>query len=120
MPESLPQLVHLYQNHHLDSTRWDHYKPRDDDIIISTSYKSGTTWTQEIVLRLLYQGPDAPYLSQVSFWVEARWEPLDEIIKGLEEQKQRRFIKTHLPLDGLPYYSHVKYIVVGRDPRDVF
>src|SRR5262249_25037093 len=29
-------------------------------------------------------------------------------------------IKTHLPLDGLPYFAGMKYIVVGRDARDVF
>ena len=29
-------------------------------------------------------------------------------------------MKTHLPLDGLPYYPQVKYVVVSRDARDVF
>jgi aryl sulfotransferase len=29
-------------------------------------------------------------------------------------------MKSHLPLDALPYYPQVKYIVVGRDARDVF
>lgn len=27
----------VYQNHHLDSTRWKPYVARDDDIIISTA-----------------------------------------------------------------------------------
>jgi Sulfotransferase domain len=48
--EMVPKLIHTYQHHHLDSTRWAHFTPRDDDIVISTPYKSGTTWTQEIVL----------------------------------------------------------------------
>ena len=30
--------------------------PRDDDIIINTSYKSGTTWTQTIIANLIFQG----------------------------------------------------------------
>jgi aryl sulfotransferase len=30
----------------------------------------------------------------------------------------RRFLKTHLPIDGLPLYDQVKYIHVGRDGRD--
>ena len=42
----LPVMNRVYQNHHLDSTRWDLYKPRPDDIIITTAYKAGTTWTQ--------------------------------------------------------------------------
>jgi len=37
MPSAqLPQVLHTYQNHHLDSTRWEPYVPRDDDIVIST------------------------------------------------------------------------------------
>jgi aryl sulfotransferase len=38
----------------------------------------------------------------------------------LEAQPHRRFLKTHLALDGLPIYPQVKYLVVARDPRDVF
>jgi aryl sulfotransferase len=38
----------------------------------------------------------------------------------LEAQQHRRYIKTHLALDGLPFYPQVNYIVVGRDIRDVF
>ena len=38
----------------------------------------------------------------------------------LEAQAHRRFIKSHLPLDALPYFPQVRYIVVVRDPRDVF
>ena len=36
-----------------------------------------------------------------------------------EAQTQRRFIKSHTPLDGLPAEEGVTYISVGRDPRDV-
>lgn len=120
MPASLGQPTCIYQNHHLDSTRWNAYEPRVGDIVIATSYKSGTTWTQEIVLHLIYQGQALPVRSEVSPWLDARWSPLDELITNLEGQSQRRFIKTHLPLDGLPFFPQVNYIVVGRDPRDVF
>jgi aryl sulfotransferase len=40
----------MYQNHMLDSTRWNHYAPRNDDIVIATPYKSGTTWMQIIAI----------------------------------------------------------------------
>jgi aryl sulfotransferase len=43
-----------------------------------------------------------------------------EIHQALEAQTFRRFLKTHLPLDGLPYFPNVKYLIVCRDPRDVF
>jgi aryl sulfotransferase len=115
-----PQPLHVYQNHHLDSTRWDAYTPRDDDIIIATPYKSGTTWTQEIVLHLIFLDQRVPFREEVTRWLDARFRPLEEVITTLENQQHRRFIKTHLALDGLPYYPQVKYIVVGRDPRDVF
>ncbi|MEZ4713745.1 MAG: sulfotransferase domain-containing protein [Caldilineaceae bacterium] len=124
MTTHLPQVIHTYQNHTLDSTRWQHYQPRPDDIIIATSYKSGTTWMQEIVRQLIFQGQNVPerydmVLGEVSPWLDARWAPIEDLIGKLEAQQHRRFIKSHLALDGLPFYPQVKYIVVGRDVRDV-
>lgn len=40
-------------NHHMDSTIWDVFDHRDDDIIIASYAKSGTTWAQQIVAQLL-------------------------------------------------------------------
>ncbi len=34
-----------------DSTRWNDFKFRDDDIVIDTWAKTGTTWMQQIVAR---------------------------------------------------------------------
>ena len=120
MSDLLPTLTRTYQNHLLDSTRWNCYQPRSGDIVIATSLKSGTTWMQEIVRQLLFQGQDAPPRRELSPWLEARWSPIDELIGKLEAQDHQRFIKSHLPLDGLPFFPQVQYIVVGRDPRDVF
>jgi aryl sulfotransferase len=115
-----PQRVHTYQNHTLDSTRWNHYTPRNDDIIIATSYKSGTTWMQNIVLHLL--GIEGSNVHAVSPWIDARvlFGSVDDMMARLNAQTHRRFVKTHIPLDALPFYPQVKYIVVGRDARDVF
>ena len=41
------------------------------------------------------------------------------VMADLDEQPHRRFIKSHSPLDGLPYEEAVTYVCVGRDPRDV-
>ena len=125
MTDALPRVTHTYQNHTVDRTRWNCYKPRPDDIVIATSYKSGTTWMQEIVRQLVFRGQAVPQgheieLDEVSPWLDRRWTPLDAVIAQLEAQQHRRFIKTHLALDGLPFFPQVKYIIVGRDPRDVF
>lgn len=117
MSTLLPKVIHTYQNHVLDSTRWNLYVPRDDDIIVATAYKSGTTWTLGIVRQLVFQGKESPF---GEVWLDARFVPLDEQVEKSAAQQHRRYLKTHLPLDGLPYYPQVKYIVVGRDPRDVF
>lgn len=120
MSQSLPQMTRVYQNHHLDSTRWDSFAPREDDIIIATSYKSGTTWMQTIVLNLIFGAKDVPSPVETARWLDNRANPLEDVMAHFEAQAHRRVIKTHLPLDGLPFHPDLKYIVVGRDGRDVF
>jgi aryl sulfotransferase len=118
---NLPKRTRVYQNHHLDSTRWAHIDLRPDDIIISTAYKAGTTFTQTIVGNLLFWGREHPeVLLSVSPWVEMRRKPIEEVRENLESQEHRRFIKSHVGIDGIPYREDVRYIYVGRDPRDVF
>lgn len=118
---ALPTTDHVYRNHHLDSTRWKYFTPRDDDIIVATSYKAGTTLTQTIVGNLLFPDGNLPGpASFISPWLDMRIFPLELVLGQLEEQQHRRYIKTHVPLDGLPFYRNSKYICVSRDPRDVF
>jgi hypothetical protein len=102
-----------------DSARWIGFPFRDDDIVISTPPKCGTTWTQMICALLVLQHPElgAP-LSTLSPWLDMLSRPRGEVIADLDAQRHRRFIKTHVPLDGLPVVPGVTYICVGRDPRD--
>ncbi len=122
MTDSAPKLTRVYQNHHLDSTRWQLVEPRDGDIVVTTSYKSGTTWTQAILNALLHHGQDPlPSLRDVSPWVDARFHGSREALaEECEKLEGRRFLKSHLPFDGLPYWPEARYLVVCRDPRDVF
>ena len=56
----MPELPRLYQNHHFDSTRWRWLERRPDDIVIATSYKAGTTWTQANVANILFPDQSFP------------------------------------------------------------
>jgi aryl sulfotransferase len=117
-----PQRTHEYRNHHLDSTRWDGFRPRDGDIVVTTAYKAGTTWTQRILAALLF-GPEANEgaLMELSPWIDARFMgPIEPVLESVEAQTRRRFVKSHLAADGLRFFDQAKYLVVGRDTRDVF
>ena len=122
MASAGPERLHEYRNHHLDSTRWDHFRVRDGDIVITTAYKAGTTWTQRILAELvLGQAAGDHSLMEVSPWIDARFHgPIEPIVESLEAQTHQRFVKSHLAADGLRYFPEAKYVVVGRDTRDVF
>lgn len=111
----------LYQTPVNDATRWEAFRPRDDDVLICTAYKSGTTWMQRICSLIIFQTAtlDRP-MSRISPWLEIRADPLEQVIATYEAQTHRRFIKTHTPLDGLPWRDATTYLAVIRDPRDVF
>ena len=109
-----------YRSYVFDSRHWDAYAPREGDVVVSTSYKSGTTWMQNIVLHLIFLGREVPALSSVSPWLDNRRVDLARWLPTLQGQRHRRLIKSHLPLDVIRYHPEVRYIVVVRDPRDVF
>lgn len=109
-----------YRTWVLDSRYWGGYAPREDDIIIATAPKCGTTWMQQIVSSLVFGDSQVRPLPVVSPWVEARFRfTADQVRNILVSMPHRRFLKTHLPIDGLPLYDEVKYIHVARDGRDV-
>lgn len=102
-----------------DSRRWGEIELRDDDIVISTPPKSGTTWTQGMVLSMLWPDGDPPGpLGELSPWVDSRRSPVADVRDALGAQTHRRFIKTHSPGDTTPFSSSVSYLTVHRDPAD--
>ncbi len=59
MPLQAKKARRTYQNHLLDSTRWDRVVPREDVVVVVTPYKSGTTWMLNLVHRLFFVGTEA-------------------------------------------------------------
>ena len=102
-----------------NSTVWNDFKFRADDIVIATWAKSGTTWTQQIIAQLLFAGEEGLPVADMSPWLDLRVPHKEEKLPAIEAQTHRRFIKTHLPVDALLYSPHAKYIFIGRDGRDV-
>lgn len=102
-----------------DSRRWDGFEPRNDDIVIGTFAKCGTTWTQRIVDLLIFQNADVRPFGAMSPWLDSKlFCPVEDDLATLRAQTHRRYIKSHLPFDALPVWDTVKYIHVGRDGRD--
>ncbi len=118
-PLDWPHKTRELHNHHFDSTIWNDFAFRDGDIVIATYAKSGTTWVQQIVGQLLFNGAEDVPVAELSPWLDLRVPPKAVKLAALEEQTHRRFIKTHLPVDALVFSPRAKYIYIGRDGRDV-
>ena len=116
---ALSKKPRVFQNHAMDSTRWDTFRFRPDDIVVGTWAKTGTTLVQQIAGQLVFDGADNVAIGEISPWLDLRIVPLQDVLALLEGQTHRRFVKTHLPFDALPLNERVRYIYVGRDVRDV-
>jgi aryl sulfotransferase len=112
-----PRKTREIQNFLMDSTRWNGFEFRDGDIVVATWSKSGTTWTQQIVSQLIFQGDETVFGQAISPWIDFQVTP--EARAEAESQTHRRFMKTHLPIDALVFSPKAKYLYVGRDARDV-
>jgi aryl sulfotransferase len=116
---AFPVKTRELHNHHFDSTIWNDFKFRDDDIVIATYAKSGTTWLQQIVSQLIFSGQEDMEVAEMSPWLDLRVPPKEVKLPAVEQQQHRRFLKTHLPVDALVFSPKAKYIYIGRDGRDV-
>ena len=118
---ALPERLHAYRTPVYDTDRWESFTHRPGDIMVCTPPKCGTTWTQMICALLVHQTPQLPQpLTRLSRWIERVTQPIDEVEAELAAQSWRRVLKTHTPLDGLPYFADAAYVYCARDPRDAF
>jgi aryl sulfotransferase len=121
MTSAQPERSHVYKGVLTDGMRWDGFVHRPGDIFVCTSGKNGTTWMQAICALLVFGRPDIEFNpAAISPWIDAVFEPIDEVLAMLEAQTHRRVIKTHTPLDGIPFFDDCSYVCVYRDPRDVY
>jgi aryl sulfotransferase len=114
-PKKTQELINAY----VDSTIWDRFAYRDDDIVIANWGKSGCTWLQQLVVQLIFQGEDTASVGKHASWLELAFSPQEDTLAALERQTHRRVMKTHLPVDAIVYHRGAKYLYIGRDGRDV-
>lgn len=102
----------------VDSRMWNDFRYRDDDIVVASVGKAGTTWTQAILVQLIHDAPEVARIGQLCRWIDCTWDK-EERMAAVEAQTHRRVLKSHLPADALAISRRAKYIYVARDGRDV-
>ncbi len=102
------------------------YAPTAHDVFVCSYYKSGTNWTMQIAVQIAHRGnAEFEHIHDLVAWpdmgVRSRIAiPLDDDGPRRSAATGLRIIKTHLPLDALPYSANARFICVVRDPKDVF
>ena len=115
-----PKKTREMQTSMIDSTYWNDFEFRDDDIIVGTYQKAGTTWVQQIIAQFVFNGEtEGMPVGDISPWLDLRLPPLEAKLPDIIAQKHRRFLKTHLPVDAFVYEPKAKYIYIARDGRDI-
>lgn len=103
-----------------NNTLFEGYKAGQKDVFVATYFKSGTNWMLQIAQQIADLGDSTfKHIHDVVPWPEAggpKWNdaPVSLSSTGL------RVIKTHLNSAYVPYDEKAKYLVVIRDPKEVF
>jgi aryl sulfotransferase len=88
-----PKKTREFRNHHFDSSVWNDLSFRDDDIIIATYAKAGTTWMQQIIGQLLFDGNTDLEVAEMSPWLDLRVSP-KKVKLPLVEAQTHRYART--------------------------
>ena len=90
--------------------------PEDDDIIIATYPKTGTTWMQYIVLQILSKGEHFPSFGDATFKVVPYIEMVG--VAAVHAQKKPRCYKHHIAYNFVQKNAKSKIIYAYRNPED--
>src|SRR5271169_869125 len=106
------------------------YGPGKQDVFVSTYAKSGTNWMMQIAHQLIWHGAgEFDHIHSVVPWpdtqvmgpVMKRYTiPLQDARDWETSPERKRVIKTHFDWELLPYSEDARYIMVLRDPKDIF
>jgi len=97
------------------------FKPRPDDVLITTAPKAGTTWMQNILHQLRSGGdPDFDSIDAAVPWLELPRAGLKhtEVLEVYDSMTSPRIFKTHCTYEQTPGTGTVNIIMSSRDPRD--
>lgn len=105
------------------------YVPTSHDVFVATFVKSGTNWMMQIVQQLVFHGQaDFEHIHNVVPWPDTKLMgpmknyavPIEDPAVWMASPEHKRVIKTHFSWELLPYSTDAHYIMVIRDPKDVF
>ncbi len=104
------------------------YIPDEGDVFVSTFSKSGTNWMMQISHQIAWHGEgEYENIHDAVSWPDIPGKrnekvaaPLhSDLIKKLSPTGMR-VIKTHLSAHYVPFNEKAKYLVVVRDPKEIF
>uniref|UniRef100_A0A672JSX4 Sulfotransferase n=2 Tax=Sinocyclocheilus grahami TaxID=75366 RepID=A0A672JSX4_SINGR len=106
--------------------RVEKFQASNEDLLITTYPKAGTTWTQEVVDSILNEGDvekckRAPTQVRMPFLEMTAPDGSSSGITKLEVMDPPRVIKTHLPIQLVPrsfWDAGCKVIYMARNPKD--
>ena len=106
------------------------YVPGKQDVFVATFAKSGTNWMMQIAHQLIWHGAgEFEHIHSVVPWPDTQVMrgfmrhyaiPLQDARDWESSPERKRVIKTHFDWELLPYSEDARYIMVIRDPKDIF
>jgi hypothetical protein len=105
------------------------YEPTEHDVFVVTYVKSGTNWMMQLTHQLLFHGAgEFEHIHCVVPWPDtALMGPMTNYAIPLRDPRVwraspegKRVVKTHFRWEDVPYSPKAKYVIVIRDPKDVF